>query len=461
MSPTPRPDDAPPHPPRPPRPVGYVGLGNMGAPMAHRLVAWPGGLRVCDVRAESVAPLVEAGAAEVSLAELARTCAVISVTVLDDAQVREVVAGPEGLLAHAPAGREADGGADDAADDHEDGLVIAVHSTIADTTAEELAALCAERGVGFVDAPVSGGAQGAKDGNLATMVGASEADFAATSDVFRHWAGLVVHAGPPGAGTRMKLARNLLHFVSFTATGEAARLAEASGLSVTALGEVVRHTDAITGGAGAIMYRDTTAPIPEGDFWEGVFGHVRGLGEKDLDLALRLGAREGVDLPLAARALRDLGTALGLGPGEIARGTRPTPETHASPEVPAEGFPGDAATVRAEGLRRMSEVYGFDMADGPGAFFAHTADHLFANVWNRQGLTDRDRRLLLLGALAASGDIDVAEIQVGAALDNGELDAGQLAEAALFLCYYVGWPRGTKLNALVGKVAASRGTKHS
>lgn len=116
-------------------------------------------------------------------------------------------------------------------------------------------------------------------------------------------------------------------------------------------------------------------------------------------------------------------------------------------------------TVRETGLRRMSEVYGFDMSDGPGDFFAHTADHLFANVWNRDGLADRDRRLLLLGALSASGDIDVAEIQLGAALDNGELTSAELEEIALFLCYYVGWPRGTKLNGMVGKVVASRRKK--
>lgn len=135
--------------------------------------------------------------------------------------------------------------------------------------------------------------------------------------------------------------------------------------------------------------------------------------------------------------------------------TSPNDNGH-TPAIPAQGFPGTAAEVRAEGLRRMAEVYGFDMSDGPGAFFAHTADHLFANVWNREGLSDRDRRLLLLGALAASGDIDVAEIQMGAALDNSELTAAQLEEVALFLCYYVGWPRGTKLNSMVGKVIAGR-----
>ena len=89
----------------------------------------------------------------------------------------------------------------------------------------------------------------------------------------------------------MKLARNLMHFVAFTAATEAQRLAEAAGLDLVALGEVVRHTDAITGGPGAIMHRDTTAPLDPDDFWYGVFDHVRALGEKDLALRDRAGRR--------------------------------------------------------------------------------------------------------------------------------------------------------------------------
>ena len=108
-----------------------------------------------------------------------------------------------------------------------------------------------------------------------------------------------MHAGPIGAGTKFKLARNLMHFVAFTAATEAQRLAEAAGLDLVELGEVVRHTDAITGGPGAIMHRDTTAPIAEDDFWHGVFEHVRALGEKDLRFAIALADELGVDVPLA------------------------------------------------------------------------------------------------------------------------------------------------------------------
>jgi 4-carboxymuconolactone decarboxylase len=113
---------------------------------------------------------------------------------------------------------------------------------------------------------------------------------------------------------------------------------------------------------------------------------------------------------------------------------------------------GDTSDRRQRGLDMMSKVYGWEMQDGPGDFFAHTADQLFAEVWTREGLTVRDRRLLLLGALAATGQTDVAEIQAGAALGNGELDGDQLLEIALFLCYYIGWPQGTRLNMMFGEV---------
>lgn len=104
---------------------------------------------------------------------------------------------------------------------------------------------------------------------------------------------------------------------------------------------------------------------------------------------------------------------------------------------------------RQQGLEKMQEVYGWEVEDGPGDFFATTVDHLFADIWSRGGLSIRDRRLLLIGALTAQGLNDVADIQVQAALGNAEFDGEQLREIALFLTHYVGWPLGTKLNAVV------------
>ncbi|MCB0932536.1 MAG: NAD(P)-dependent oxidoreductase [Mycobacterium sp.] len=272
--------------------LGYVGLGNMGAPMAKRLVDWPGGLIVYDVRDAAVASFAEAGAEVAgSVADVA-VADVISVTVLDDAQVRDVVSE---LARHASPG-----------------TVIAIHSTISDITAVELTRQCEPHGIHVIDAPVSGGAGAAGKGELATMVGASEDVYERVKPVFKHWASLVVHAGEPGMGTRMKLARNMLTFTAFAAACEAMQLAERSGVDLQTLGRVVRHTDALTGGPGVIMIRDNMHDLDPGHWLYDTFTHTRDLGEKDLNLALALGDSVGADLPLARIALERLADGLGV-----------------------------------------------------------------------------------------------------------------------------------------------------
>lgn len=272
--------------------LGYIGLGNMGAPMARRLVDWPGGLIVFDIRTEAMAPLAEAGATLAdSVADVA-AADIVSVTVLDDEQVREVV--------------------DELAQRVKPGTVIAIHSTISDTTAVELAQQLEPQGIHVVDAPVSGGGGAAEKGELATMVGAQRDVYERVKPAFKQWASLVIHAGPPGAGTRMKLARNMLTFTSYAAACEAMKLAEAAGLDLQALGRVVRHTDALTGGPGAIMVRENMKPLEPGHFLYEPFLHTRALGEKDLSLALALGEVLSIELPLAEVALQRLADGLGL-----------------------------------------------------------------------------------------------------------------------------------------------------
>ncbi|WP_304106044.1 NAD(P)-dependent oxidoreductase [Mycolicibacterium bacteremicum] len=272
--------------------LGYIGLGNQGAPMAKRLADWPDGLIVFDVRTEAMTPLVELGAELAdSVADVAKAD-VISVTVLNDAQVREVV----GQLGEHAA----------------PGTVIAIHSTIEPGTAPELAEQLAPKGIHIVDAPVSGGAGAADKGELAVMVGASEEAYASVKPVFKKWASLVVRAGEPGAGTRMKLARNMLTFIGFAASCEAMALAEAAGIDLQKLGRVVRHSDAQSGGPGAIILRDDTTPLDPDHWLFDMFTHTRGLGEKDLTLALGLGEAVGVELPLAQVALRNLADGLGV-----------------------------------------------------------------------------------------------------------------------------------------------------
>ncbi|MGH3361598.1 MAG: NAD(P)-dependent oxidoreductase [Nocardioides sp.] len=292
--------------------VGFVGLGNIGMPMAQRVArrmtdAADVELWVHDVVAELVAELVSAGAKPAgSVAELAVVVDTLCVMVRDDDQVREVLGEVLGVVDRR---------------DPDRALTVVVHSTIAPDTAASLAETAAPYGIEVVDAPVSGGPMGAGEGTLAILVGGTEQAFAAVEPTLRLMGTKVVHAGPIGAGTRFKLARNLLHFVAFTAATEAARLAEAAGLDLVGLGDVVRHTDAITGGPGAILHRDTAAPIPEGDFWHGVFTHVRTLGEKDLRLAIELAEQLDVDVPLSRLSLDRLGPGLGL-PDNVGRGGR-------------------------------------------------------------------------------------------------------------------------------------------
>lgn len=272
--------------------LGYIGLGNMGAPMATKMTEWPGGVTVYDIRTEAMTPLAEKGAGLAdSVADVA-AADIIHITVLNDEQVRSVVGE---LAAHA-----------------KPGTIIAIHSTISDTTAEELALSLKPQGIHIVDAPVSGGAGAARKGQLATMVGADDEIFARIKEPFACWASLVVHAGAPGAGTRMKLARNMLTFTIYAAVGEAWKLADAAGLNLQDLGNVVRHTDKLTGGAGSIMFRDDTKDLEPGHFLYDGFMHTRGLGEKDLSLALALADSMSVDLPLAKLALQRLAPGLGI-----------------------------------------------------------------------------------------------------------------------------------------------------
>jgi 3-hydroxyisobutyrate dehydrogenase-like beta-hydroxyacid dehydrogenase len=270
--------------------TGFVGLGNIGGAMAARLD--PADLLVHDVREEAAAPFVARGARAGTLKDLAVECDVISVVVLTDAQVRDVVAQ---LLEHAT-----------------EGTVVAVHSTIETGTAGELAERAAPLGVHVLDAPVSGGAIGAAEGRLAVMVGGDRQAYEAAKPVFQHWASLVLHLGPAGAGTQAKLARNLLTFAGFAAAAEAARLAESCGLDLGKLAAVVRHSDVITGGPSAVMVRRTTEPFGADDALRPVFEHTRTLGEKDLALALALGEEHDVELPFARLALDHLAAALGV-----------------------------------------------------------------------------------------------------------------------------------------------------
>jgi 4-carboxymuconolactone decarboxylase len=112
--------------------------------------------------------------------------------------------------------------------------------------------------------------------------------------------------------------------------------------------------------------------------------------------------------------------------------------------------------LRRKGLDKMNEVYAWEMPDMPGEFFALTVDHLFGTIWTRPGLSMRDKRIMTLSVVTALGLQDLSEVQVNAALQNEELTAEELREMAIFLTHYVGFPLGSKLDGVVGRVTAKR-----
>jgi 4-carboxymuconolactone decarboxylase len=118
----------------------------------------------------------------------------------------------------------------------------------------------------------------------------------------------------------------------------------------------------------------------------------------------------------------------------------------------------DQPDRRAQGIAKMEEVYHFsvDPDQLPGDFGRYTVDHLFGDIWCREELSTRDRRLMTIGVLAALGQGDLLEIQFTSALENDEFTVDQVRETAIHLAHYIGWPLATHVNAAAEKVIARR-----
>jgi 4-carboxymuconolactone decarboxylase len=112
---------------------------------------------------------------------------------------------------------------------------------------------------------------------------------------------------------------------------------------------------------------------------------------------------------------------------------------------------------RERGLAWMRTVYGWDLPTVEGDFTELTVDHLFGDIWAREGLSVRDRRLLLVGLLMGAGGLDdVIGLQLDSALAQGDLSGDDLQEIVVFLTHYAGWPKGAKLNSQVEERLARR-----
>ena len=114
--------------------------------------------------------------------------------------------------------------------------------------------------------------------------------------------------------------------------------------------------------------------------------------------------------------------------------------------------------VRAAGIAKMEEVYGFSVDPDtiPGRYMTMIVDHLFGSVWTNDELDVRDRRLMTIGVLAAMGKSDLLDIQFSSALEHDELTVDQLREVVVHLTHYVGWPTSTGMNQTAENVIARR-----
>lgn len=277
--------------------AGFVGLGNIGLPMALRIVGGGFVTTVLDLREAPLATATAAGARRAeSAAALAASADVIGVCVRDDAEVRAVVAGDDGLLAGA-----------------RPGTVIALHSTIPPRTVRELGATAAARGVGLIDAPITGGAGGAEQGTLTYMVGGEVAALERCRPVFATSAARIVHTGPLGSGAATKLCNNLMLYLEFLAASEAAALARSAGVALDALIDVSRSGQVMTEAMAAVArFGAQMDARPDDPALLARARHFTALAEKDLDVALECAAAEGLELPGATRCRTLIAAVYGL-----------------------------------------------------------------------------------------------------------------------------------------------------
>ena len=196
--------------------MGFIGLGIMGGPMAANLVKAGHAVVGYNRRPEPIERLVAAGGRGASNVAEAVAGADVVITMLPDSpDVQTVALGEDGVFANA-----------------KPGLLYIDGSTIRPAVSADLAAEGAKRGIRVVDAPVSGGEQGAVDASLSIMVGGSPEDFAAARPVLEAVGKTVVHVGPPGAGQTVKAANQLIVAGTIQLVSEAIVFLEAHGVDM-------------------------------------------------------------------------------------------------------------------------------------------------------------------------------------------------------------------------------------
>ncbi len=254
------------------RRIGFIGLGIMGRGMAANLLEAGLPVRVWNRTASRMGPLVEAGAATgEDPADVASKSDIVITCVSDTPDVEEVILGERGVSFGARPGS----------------LVVDM-STISPSATREVAKRLGERGVEMLDAPISGGSEGAANGTLSIMVGGEVDQVERAMPAFRAMGKTITHVGPIGAGQTVKLVNQIVVVVNMLAVGEGLLFAEAAGV------DLAKTLDAITGGAaGSWMLQNRGPQVIERD-WRP--GFMIDLQQKDLRLALEAADEMGVPL---------------------------------------------------------------------------------------------------------------------------------------------------------------------
>lgn len=253
----------------------FIGLGNMGYPMAGHLASAGHTVQVYNRTAEKAERWAteHGGTAHPTPAAAAAGADFVFICVGADDDVRAVVYGDDGALGSLAAG-----------------AVIVDHTTASATLARELAKTCEKNGVGFVDAPISGGQAGAENGQLSVMCGGDQAHFDKALPVIDHFAKAVTLLGPAGAGQQTKMVNQILCAGAIQGAAEALAFGEQAGLDM----ELVLQ--AVTQGAAGSWYLSNRGETMVKDEFD--FGFAVDWMAKDLGLVKSEADSLGAETPL-------------------------------------------------------------------------------------------------------------------------------------------------------------------
>ncbi len=270
--------------------VAFVGLGVMGYPMAGYLAKCGHETVVYNRTASKAERWVQeyAGAAALTPAAAAREAQLVCVCVGNDDDLREVMYGPEGILDALPAGG-----------------VIVDHTTASASVARELGGAAAERSLGFVDAPVSGGQAGAENGQLTIMLGGSDVDVRKVEPVLQSYAKAITHIGAVGSGQLCKMVNQICIAGVLQGLAEGLHFAHKAGLDEALVIEAIS-----AGAAQSWQMENRWRTMVDGEF---DFGFAVDWMRKDLGIALAEARHNGAQLDLTSLVDRYYEEVQGLG----------------------------------------------------------------------------------------------------------------------------------------------------